>query len=558
MISYSQALPIIWRVIIGACLLLLMTGCLQGESDDTKFAGIDGSGKIPLPDEPGGEIGLGKRSPLIVQGSINGFGSVIVHGEHYDTTDTDFYRHGELVSEANFEVGDRIAVNGYSDESGKLFAEQVFFEPSVTGRIEAYDDVAGIATVLGQRVRIDSQTVLGAELSDKMLFGKEVTISGWLQDGEILATRVTLGETPQMSLVRGYIYDNDALQMQASVGNLRVNYANINDPSIVEEDAGVVFEGQLSQTSPQILIATKAFNFVTNLEQSDVVVESAVIAGTVRNIEAKHFWVNGIKIVHDADTTVTSASAKVLSIEAIKGGDRLVVKGKPIDAAQLLAEDISIKSNVVTQTITGAVTMLYTDETGQQFVDIDSQRVALKSETAIVDLLQQHSRLTFDTLNIGDYLVMVVVPGEPAVAVSIKRTQQGVNDRKFDGTDELPYDWGFDFRERSTSDDDENLLFAGKLLSVDTSLNTLVLSNGVIRIKSDSGNSTEVFDSEGNAIAANTAAAEIGELLKAKTHRTIWVNLQGDRRNDVVFADHIVIKLDWYGREITGQLIPEE
>ena len=119
--SYSQLLRLTWRVIIGSCCLLLVA-CIR----DDELAGIDGSGKTPIPD-PGNEVAVSVKQPLVAQGAINGFGSVIIHGKHFDTSKADFYRHGQLVTEAAFEVGDMVAVSGYTNEQGEMFAEKVFF-----------------------------------------------------------------------------------------------------------------------------------------------------------------------------------------------------------------------------------------------------------------------------------------------------------------------------------------------------------------------------------------------------------------------------------------------
>lgn len=547
--NYSQILRISWRVIMSGCLAALIVGC--GETDRREVAGIDGSGKVPIP-EPGGDIGLGEPSPLIVQGSINGFGSVIIHGDHYDTENAVFYRHGHVVTEADFEVGDMIAMSGYSEDSGKLFAEQVFFEPTVRGRVEAYDDIAGVATVLGQRVRIDAETVIGKALDDKALYGQEVTISGWLQDGEVLATRITQAKTAESSKVRGYVNQVDGVQMRAQIGMLNIDYSSLSEPLTIEEGDVVLFEGTLNTGDDyDYLVASKALNFATTLAQNEKVVESATIAGAVRNIENTRFWINGVEVIYDANTVVDDGS-----IDKIASGDRLVVKGKPMAAAQLLAEKIVFKSNRPKSTLTGVITSLQVD--GEPSIDVDGQRITIKPDTAIVDLLQSDSRLSLSTLNIGDYLVVTAIKSDNGfIASSIKRTQKGLNDRKFDGSDDLSYDWGFEVESRSATDQNENLLFAGKLLSVDLDLNRVTLSNSLLQLRVSSNNNTEVYDNEGKFIQSGSAAAELNRLLIEKDNRTIWVHLQGDRRSDIIYADRLVIKLDWYGREITGEQAPE-
>ena len=165
-----------------------------------------------------------------------------------------------------------------------------------------------------------------------------------------------------------------------------------------------------------------------------------------------------------------------------------------------------------------------------------------------------------DGLRLNDFVVVTATDnGSGLTALSLKRTEQGVNDRKFDGTDELPYNWGFPLGKRNPSDPNENLLFAGQLLSVDVANERLQLSNAVIQIKTHPDNLTLVWNNAGNEMAADKLAPKLESLLQTDPTRVIWINLQGDNRTSQgkVFADKITFKLDWQGKVITGQMLPE-
>ena len=135
-IRYSQLLTITWRALLAAVLALAISACGTG---DEEVAGIDGSGDkvvdpvapdVPetpeIPENPDPEPPLPLPDATIaVEGTINGFGSLIVHGERYDTSRARFYRNNMPASERDFEVGDMVALLGFR-EDGKLYARDVF------------------------------------------------------------------------------------------------------------------------------------------------------------------------------------------------------------------------------------------------------------------------------------------------------------------------------------------------------------------------------------------------------------------------------------------------
>src|SRR5688572_4894453 len=91
----------------------LMSACLAG-CGGGGFAGIDGSGAKP---------------ELSATGPINGFGSVIVNGVHYNTDNARVLVRGELADEVDLNVGDYVTVVGGTNDQGEAIAYEVHYQP---------------------------------------------------------------------------------------------------------------------------------------------------------------------------------------------------------------------------------------------------------------------------------------------------------------------------------------------------------------------------------------------------------------------------------------------
>ncbi|BCD96194.1 DUF5666 domain-containing protein [Marinagarivorans cellulosilyticus] len=569
---YRLSLSIMWRLLALAALCFALTAC--GSGGDDEVAGIDGSGAPvdpvapspeppelppipPLPPEPETDI------TVAAQGTINGFGSIIVHGDRYDTTHAKFYRHGLPVPESAFEVGDMVAVTGYTLD-GVLYAKDVFFDPVLSGRIEQYDEVAGTFTMLGQTVSLDADTVVGGELNDEALWGRNVTVSGWQGDSQIVATRIALNDRPEVTTIRGHVKSNDANSMEAFIGEVWVDYSNVaNVPSMQQGDI-VLFEGELikPENGTRYLRATMAVNISVTLSANEVPLESAVVAGIVRNIASyQRFWVNGVEIALTENSQVERGGVGDLA-----SGQLVIVHGAPTAADKMDARNIKIIDFASKLSFTGAIEMIDADS---QTITVAGQAFDVVAATSLADLQQVHSRLTLADLRLGDYVVVSAVAHEQGhEALSIKRTTLGVNDRKFDGTDVVMYEWGFPLGNPSNIEG-ENLLFSGRLHAAHPAMSTLEIGSLdpsdekiVVRIKIAEENYSRVFE-EANVRAEYQATLDLLDKLYEflAQGRTVWINLQGDDRRataGIVFADKLHFMVDREGPFIDGDAIPAE
>lgn len=520
------------QTLVSGWMAASLVGC-GTSTDNTKVAGIDGSGD---------------KIRVAAQGPVNGFGSVIVHGDHYDTSHATFYRRGMAVSESDFEVGDMVAVVGYEQDS-KLVAETVYFEPALSGRVEAYDIAAGVITLLGQRVKLDADTVIGAELSDKALVGEDITVSGWQSDSEIHATRIVQNAVPQATQVRGYAHRIDEFAMRLSVGGLLVDYSAVNTMPSLQEGDIVVASGELVEQGNERVL--QALSLVKQgVDQIKVpALGYATLSGLVRNREGSvRFWLNSIEVRLSEQTLIENGN-----VNDLMGGNLVRVRGSYNTSGALQADTIRITRFADKRSFSGEITDIAMLGVDRAQIAVSNTKFLLEADTALVNLQQPHSRLSAADLRVGDYVVVsAIATANGYRASAVKRTALGVNDRKFDGSDVLPFNWGFNPGNANPNDPNENMLFSGRLTKVEPSRGYIRLSNVYIKLRANT--ETQIIASNGKLLSQTEFTAELGAALNS--NRLVWVNVQGDLRNnttdgDFLWADKIYFWFDKAGQEIT-------
>jgi len=100
-------------------------------------------------------------TPAVVSsGAITQFGSVILNGIEFDTTQAEIRVEDQIVREDELRIGMRVTVEGARDNNGASRATRVVFRKNVEGLIDSIDVVNNTLVVLGQTVLVDGLTVI--------------------------------------------------------------------------------------------------------------------------------------------------------------------------------------------------------------------------------------------------------------------------------------------------------------------------------------------------------------------------------------------------------------
>jgi hypothetical protein len=225
-----------------------------------------GSGGIGL--TAGGGIG---GTGIISQGEIAAFGSIVVNGTRFDTSNATLIVNGEEIGvgdniiQTNLDIGRVVTVEGPGRENEiEAVASRVIYSNNVQGpveRISRFDRTTKELVVLGQSIIVNTLTKFKETSIDTITRNDVVEVSGFRDNtGAIWATFLerTGAFTPDIFYeVNGFVKNLDASLQTFRINDLTVDYslADTSDlPGGVPADGlQVEVEGTLNATVGEML-----------------------------------------------------------------------------------------------------------------------------------------------------------------------------------------------------------------------------------------------------------------------------------------------------------------
>jgi len=285
---------------------------------------------------------------VVSAGPITGFGSVILNGIEFDTTQADIRVEDQSVREDELHIGMRVTVEGVRDTNGVARATRVVFRKNVEGLIDSIDVVNNTLVVLGQTVLVDGLTVMEDRVQSSsialsaLVVGQFVDVSGLIDaNGTILATRIerqtgfVAGVTDVE--VRGTLSGLNTTARTFVLGALTGNFSTATVAGSLSN--GVFVQVRGTQTAPGSTITA------TRVTVEDPTVGGA--AGTTIDLEgfvtaftsATDLHVNGQAVTTTAQTGFEHGTSADLGLNV-----RLEIEGHVDTTGLLVAEKLSFVS----------------------------------------------------------------------------------------------------------------------------------------------------------------------------------------------------------------------
>lgn len=282
-----------------------------------------------------------QTASAFTQGTLAGFGSIIVNGIRFDDSAAAVVDDDDLPSTlARLALGMQLEVESsvIDEASATAKALRVRFGSQLTGPVATVDTVAGTITVLGQVVLVDSATLFDAALNAGLSAvkpGAVIEVHG-LTDaatGRITATRIEAEGTVAAYKLRGTVASLDIGAKTFKIGSATINYAGVAVvPAALANGKLVRVLLKTTQVAGQ-WVAT-AFNggVPRPAEHADASVHGIVTAFT----SGAAFSVNGLVVDAGAATFPNgSANLKLGAMVQVKGSisngvlmaTRVVVEG---------------------------------------------------------------------------------------------------------------------------------------------------------------------------------------------------------------------------------------
>jgi hypothetical protein len=285
----------------------------------------------------GGGIG---GSGVTSQGSITGFGSIIVNGTEFDTTNATIIVEGveigvgDLIAQDNLDVGRVVTVYGTDGKSA--VADRVVYNDNVEGPVESIN-VIDPATrkdivVLGQTVIVNVVTEIKgttfADLEVLALNNDVVEISGFVDDmGVIWATFLekTGVFAPGLIVeVKGFVKNLDIIMRTFEINNLTVDYLSADTTGlpggVPANDLFVEVEGTVDVVGGVMEATEIELEDDLDVEDSDEI----EVTGFVTDIVSAFEFTVGNQVVRtDAGTVLVDWPAGGIAL-----GDKVEAEGR--------------------------------------------------------------------------------------------------------------------------------------------------------------------------------------------------------------------------------------
>ncbi|SEP77599.1 hypothetical protein SAMN04488038_101451 [Solimonas aquatica] len=193
---------------VGVLASLLLTACGGGSSN--------------------GSAAAASGTPVASYGTITGFGSVIIDGVRYETSQAQFSIDGKSGhSQGELSVGQRVLVKGRVHDDGSRSADEVSYEAELHGRITAIDPGNNQLSALGQTIVVDAATVFdGVSGLSELAVGDFIELSGSrADDGSIVASYIQKEAVRSELEVKGLVASLDMVAKTFLVGTQLVDYS---------------------------------------------------------------------------------------------------------------------------------------------------------------------------------------------------------------------------------------------------------------------------------------------------------------------------------------------
>ena len=383
--------------------------------------GGGGGGTTTPPTTPppiGGISGNG-----IAMGPISTFGSIVVNGVHYETTNTTFTFDDNPSTEDQLEVGDIVLVRGTINDDGLTgTASTVSSDDDVTGPITAgsINLTANQFEVLGQLVQVTPETSFDDEgISPASLEGLAdgdiVEVHGFFTpDGvngvDIVATRIEDKSAAGLTDDEVHGIVSNRTDTTFTINDLLVDYSTaqldnsfpnglISDGDFVEaKGTSSVINGVLTLTATSVELEDDGING----DDGDHVEVEGFISGFVNS--TTDFFVAGVQVRVDAGTVVTDAGVAA-DVSLLGANLKVEVEGDLLGGI-LIADKIDIRRGKAVRAVA------IVDSTDTTAADPLAHTLVMLDITFTIDALTRFedksnarvTPLTIADLAMGNYL----------------------------------------------------------------------------------------------------------------------------------------------------------
>ncbi|UXD89184.1 DUF5666 domain-containing protein [Thalassolituus hydrocarboniclasticus] len=286
----------------------------------------------------GGSSSAKDNGKQVTRGVIDGFGSVIVNGVHFNSDRSQFMVDDRAGIQGDLRVGQVVTIVG-NHNGAEGVAVEIIYDVSVEGTVTAVDAAAGTLTVLGQTVVTDAMTIFeGLDLAT-LSAGQRVEVSGYSAgEGRIIASFIAADDDDQSpEELTGVVAGLDSAAQTFLIGSQLISYASV---ASLDLDGATLSDGMLVEVEGaldgDVLVASEIEAEDSDFEEDTELEMSGVV--TAVDSDNSQFVVNGMTVRFDSETEFDDGEQS-----ALQAGVMVEVEGVVGSDGVLLAEEIEFE-----------------------------------------------------------------------------------------------------------------------------------------------------------------------------------------------------------------------
>jgi len=363
------------RLVLALLFCLLLTSCKGGGGSLTAGGGIDGTG-------------------IMSAGVVSAFGSIVVNGTRFDTSEAEIIVNGEQgfgddFVLANLDIGRVVTVEGTISPDGlSVTADRVVYSDNVAGPVTSVGIPDPISNdmeieVMGQIVVVNFLTKFKPDTYDYYSIAPNdmVNVSGYLDDtGAIRATFIENTGVFSSGIaveVKGHVMNlqDSGLVKTFEINGLTVNYTSIAGglpQGIPVEDQFVEVEGTLAALGGMMTATQIELGDESDREDADEIEIMGFVTEIMSTVDIIEFKI-GNQEVHVDPATAVFADGDANDID---WGKKLEAEGR-LEGGILYAEEIEFwePDQIEVEDFVTAVASDTEFTLGLQDVETDNQTV---------------------------------------------------------------------------------------------------------------------------------------------------------------------------------------
>ncbi len=404
------------KLVLAASIAALTSACSGSNTQTSNTAPTTTSAETPA-------VASSSAAPTVSRlaiGEIDGFGSVIVNGVHYDTDKAEIIVDGEIASEDALDVGmlvevdaEETAEDGAKDKSPE--AKQIRFYSKLVGEIEGIDAQAQTLTVMGQTVIINDETLLDETINELSLApldqGTFVRVSGRTQEnGEVVASRIDIREKQDRTFFSGLIESIDDNTGLISVDGQTVDSSNANIRGELATGLRIFVRGVMSDSVLQadriaVISRMPESQGSTNKDTKEII----DIKGEIKRTD-DGFTMGDYPLIDLQDDMIQNGELDDIEGELVNITGELSDNGEIIvNSAEIqLPVTLIIKGEVeeINSDTSNLVTDISAAPAGSTAIKVNGEYYFAKDDTDFIDRASDERFFNVADIRIGDKLVI--------------------------------------------------------------------------------------------------------------------------------------------------------